>query len=512
MRRKRSANATLRTMAAAAQRDQLFKAARSGDVECVRRAVETSRQAFRTEEGDGLTLLHVATTPALVEFLTQGIAVNTRTTVSKETPLHHAAERGDVDVVRSLLALDADLNARDFTGMSPLHLACSAAQPLVVDLLLRNGADANARDHKSRSALHWACHGGSEAIVKRLLASGVPADASDYDDDTPLHVLCRVPDLAEASRAAIAALLLDACPALLNAKNSTGRTPLSLCAGSPATTQLLLSRNASVVLTDSCQRSALHWACCTANAHPDSVRALIEAGSLLNVCDRAAWTPLHYAVSCACGKGVGAVQSSPSAAEIAGLLVQAGAQPSAADLNVLIASPLDVCLFRLLLDAGAAQAPVVEGLAPLGSPLLTAVLFNQVTALTLLLHYGARFPANSFKQLYRMSRDRARAANTLVLLGVVPRTSDLKMLFEDLDRDVVELVLPLIDLDDSEALQTFCTQCRFLRSSIATVLTYAPRSMLTLPAVAQALGTEDTDRLRAMIRDLAWPFAGLKKL
>ncbi len=59
------------------------------------------------------------------------------------TPLHLAAERGSLEVLKALCARKVDWNVPDRYGRSPLHLAVEAGRGDVIDLLLDHGADPN---------------------------------------------------------------------------------------------------------------------------------------------------------------------------------------------------------------------------------------------------------------------------------------------------------------------------------------------------------------------------------
>ena len=65
------------------------------------------------------------------------------------TPLHWAADRGHLNVVRYLLGSGADINERAESGYTPLHQAAKAGQLNVVCYLLENGADIDARANQS---------------------------------------------------------------------------------------------------------------------------------------------------------------------------------------------------------------------------------------------------------------------------------------------------------------------------------------------------------------------------
>ena len=91
------------------------------------------------------------------QYLDQGGDVNAKTEDNK-TLLHIAADNGDVDVVRLLLARGADINVIGYNGYTPLHLAIDsdcdtsgrdgrvATYLPVTKLLIESGADESIRD------------------------------------------------------------------------------------------------------------------------------------------------------------------------------------------------------------------------------------------------------------------------------------------------------------------------------------------------------------------------------
>jgi ankyrin repeat protein len=80
--------------------------------------------------------------PAMVKFLlAQGADPNARGSYAFATPLHHAAFKGDVEMLSALLASEADLEAVEDTHHgTPLQWAVVSGKPAAVELLLGAGA------------------------------------------------------------------------------------------------------------------------------------------------------------------------------------------------------------------------------------------------------------------------------------------------------------------------------------------------------------------------------------
>jgi ankyrin repeat protein len=71
-------------------------------------------------------------------------------------------------VVRLLVELGADRDAKDNDGSTALHGAASGGHEAVVRLLVVLGADRDAIDNDGSTALHLAASEGHEAVVRLL--------------------------------------------------------------------------------------------------------------------------------------------------------------------------------------------------------------------------------------------------------------------------------------------------------------------------------------------------------
>ncbi len=138
-----------------------------------------------------------------------------------ESPVADAAEKGDIEAVRTLLKQGADPNAAQADGLTalhwaalndehelariliyagatpepvtrvggytPLHLASRAGHVGVVEALLEAGADPNAYTTTGAAALHFAAEADAAPVIGALARHGANVNAPDsFSDRTPL--------------------------------------------------------------------------------------------------------------------------------------------------------------------------------------------------------------------------------------------------------------------------------------------------------------------------------------
>ena len=106
--------------------------------------------------------------------------------------IHRAAEKGDLERVKQLLAEDETLlNVRDGFNSTPLHWACMRDHEDICMLLINMGADVNALENHDGGVLNWAAHCDNPRVVKALISKGAVVDKKNRFGRTPLHAAAR---------------------------------------------------------------------------------------------------------------------------------------------------------------------------------------------------------------------------------------------------------------------------------------------------------------------------------
>ena len=104
------------------------------------------------------------------------------------TPLHIAAASGSVNIARTLIQADADVEAiageQKFT---PLLVAASSGHTAMAIALVNHGSNIDAVDVVGCSALHIAAINGNVALTLALIKMGARIDLKSFDGWTPLH-------------------------------------------------------------------------------------------------------------------------------------------------------------------------------------------------------------------------------------------------------------------------------------------------------------------------------------
>ena len=248
-------------------------------------------------------------------------------------PLVGAARAGDLTAVDALLGQGADVAEAESDGTTALHWAAYNDDVAMLDRLLSAGADVNAVNDLGVSALWTASENGTPDAVGRLLEAGADPNLALLSGETPIMVAAR------GGAARVVGLLLDA-GAAADARGTRGQTALmwAVAQHHPDVVSVLVEHGADLHARSDVWsqvmavpphgqpeynreiphggNTALMFAARVGDV--ESARRLIAAGA--NVDDTDAWGVSAATMAAHAGFG-----------ELLDLLLEAGADPSAAD-------------------------------------------------------------------------------------------------------------------------------------------------------------------------------------
>jgi len=135
------------------------------------------------------------------------------------TPLHRAADHGNLDSVKLLLNHHASINAQAKVGSTALMAAITNQHTRVAHYLLQQGADVNLQTDNGWNALMETAKNGDAALAELLLQKGADSNHQIHDGNTPLTVAA-----FHGNTGVVKALLLQG--ANPNLPNYTGGTAL----------------------------------------------------------------------------------------------------------------------------------------------------------------------------------------------------------------------------------------------------------------------------------------------
>jgi ankyrin repeat protein len=280
------------------------------------------------------------------------------------TPLHEAAQRGDLAAAIEALASSA-VDARDRLGQTPLHVAARAGQREMVTMLLARGASVHSKTSSDITPLGETR--GVE-VTRILLDAGAAIEPEPVAHATPLTAACMSDDLARVT------LLLDrgASPN----RSDRFRSPLEASISAPVV-ELLLARGADATKGHPLASVARHGDVAV-------VRLLLAHGAELEAKDSRKQTALFHAASAKGGD------------DVVEVLLAAGADPSSANdlgdtpLHVACARTSLVTVRRLLEARAPIKTKSKRGMTPLHwAALAPERRHDSAAVLELLLAAGA---------------------------------------------------------------------------------------------------------------------------
>src|SRR4051812_8017508 len=264
------------------------------------------------------------------------------------TPIMWAASNGDVEIARALIKAGAHVNVKNQFGTTAITEAAVVGSAPMIDALLKAGADPNTKNPEGETPLMAVARSGHVDAAARLVAAGADVNAKEqFGGQSALM-------WAAAQRQADMVKFLASHGADLNARgvihqwerkviteprpkdlNKGGFTPLLYAAreGCVECAKYLAAAGADLNLEDPDRVTPLNMA--LLNLHFEFAAYMIKAGADVDKWDFYGRSPLYMAadVSTLPTKGNGAVAVLPSedsttALEVAGMLLDAGANPN----------------------------------------------------------------------------------------------------------------------------------------------------------------------------------------
>ena len=179
-------------------------------------------------------------TQVLIE---NGARANVRDAHGK-TPLHRCqSQKGGLKVASLLLEHQRDLiDDRDDTDRTALFMAVENGHLEMIKLLLAKNADIDIADNYSKTPLYRACERGDEKVVRELLRHNANPNARGPAKSTPLLVTIGTATVPSSSKFAIVGSLIDkaADPYLADEDGKDAFAAAKMCAFSSEIKGLLL--------------------------------------------------------------------------------------------------------------------------------------------------------------------------------------------------------------------------------------------------------------------------------
>lgn len=192
------------------------------------------------------------------------------------SPLHKAAEQGEVETLRELLASGHDVNGQEEEqGYTSLHLTSAEGHLSATRLLLESGADPNLMDFEGYTPLHLAAAQGQIEVISVLLTAGSNVDSQSRDGSAPLHV-------AASKRHTNAVMNLLEAGATVDLPDEDSRTPLHMAVfwtadENPVIVDALLKYGADPLWSDRHSKTPVSRA--KENGFEESQRLLLTASN-----------------------------------------------------------------------------------------------------------------------------------------------------------------------------------------------------------------------------------------
>lgn len=221
------------------------------------------------------------------------------------TPLHYTANHGKVEAMSILLKAGASPDVPNYYGVRPLHVAVIQNEFESVKFLIKSGAKVNRKDRGHYEAIHMAAlYCKNIEIIKTLREAGANINEKAWEYCTPLHY-------------AVNALKFGN-----SVTSGLGSTPNNV--SNVETVKAFLKLGADVHARTVDGSTPLHYTLLDSFNIP-IIKVLLEAGAKVNAKTEKGNTPLHIAVT---RKNMVRQDQADNLEEAIIILLKAGADPS----------------------------------------------------------------------------------------------------------------------------------------------------------------------------------------
>ncbi|NWY23974.1 ANR55 protein, partial [Pheucticus melanocephalus] len=278
----------------------VYQAAANGDVNTLTAVIREDPSILESCDREGCTPLMHAVSGRQVDtvklLLKMGANINTQDACGR-TSLSLAAYLGWLEGCVSLLRNGAKQNIPDKNGRLPLHAATAEPDVRLLSLLLQqsNLSEINHQDNEGMTSLHWAAFHNRPQHTQTLLHKGADPTLLDKDFKTALHWA------VQSGNRILCSIILDHWqgPSIINCDDENGKTCMHIAAAagySDIISELAKVPKCNLQALDVDDRTPLHWAAAAGKA--DCVQTLLELGIDSSPRDINENTPLTYAIYC----------------------------------------------------------------------------------------------------------------------------------------------------------------------------------------------------------------------
>ncbi len=172
-------------------RKSFITAVRTSNVDIVSKFIKKTNININFYDQDGNTPLHVAAEDGNIDIINLLIKNNADIHAVNHfcrTPLHYGVETDDIDIIRLFISNGANVNSSNEDFYTPFQLAITRGYLDNIDLLIENNADVKAVTVRGDTPLHLAAAVGYVDVMELLLKKNIDVNFKNKSGNTPLHI------------------------------------------------------------------------------------------------------------------------------------------------------------------------------------------------------------------------------------------------------------------------------------------------------------------------------------